>query len=229
MSAYPEGDMSGEGFWRLAWSYWLEDDTTKAIHWVDKASKELTLKNDPVHYRGAKYWAARWRLYPHRGEPEKLETKELEHAVDQLETLCREHPYSWYALLAAARLRELSPTRFAKLPTTAPPSASPDSWSIRLSTQRAEPVARALALYSLGLSREAQMELARLDQPLNAPEAAWLNTYRSVSGDWLGAHDALRSHLVRHPPEDIGEQTTAVLATAYPDRWWPEVQKAASS
>jgi soluble lytic murein transglycosylase-like protein len=111
------------------------------------------------------------------------------------------------------------------LPAATLPPPSPASWQHRAEFQADPTVKDALALYRLGLPREARLSLDP-PSPLQPAEAAWIANLRAGGGDWLGSHDALRQYLATHPAELLGEQGLAVLDVAYPDTWWAEVQTA---
>jgi len=222
---YPEGDMAGEAFWRLAWSHWLSGDTKEALAWTDRAAKELPLEADPVHHRAARYWSARWRLYPDREHPTQSNPDQRQEAIDRFKAICQDHPRSWYGILAAARLAVEAPDVAEMLPAAAPPPSPPEPWQHRAEFQEDPTVRDALALYRLGLPQEALLSLAP-PSPLQPAEAAWIANLRAGGGDWLGSHDALRQYLANRPAEHLGEQGLAVLDVAYPDTWWAEVQTA---
>ncbi len=225
VNRYPAGDMAGEAFWRLAWSHWLAGDTEKALAWTDRAVEELPLEADPVHHRAARYWSARWRLYPDREHPTQSNPDQRQEAIDRFAAICRDHPYSWYGVLAAARLAVEAPDVAKGLPTATLPLSPPAPWQHRVEFQADPSVKDALALYRLGLPQEALLSLDP-PAPLQPAEAAWMANLRAGGGDWLGSHDALRQYLASHPAEQLGEQGLAVLDVAYPDTWWAEVQTA---
>ena len=225
VNRYPTGDMAGEAFWRLAWSHWLAGDTEKALAWTDRAVEELPLEADPVHHRAARYWSARWRLYPDREHPTRSNPDQKQPAIDRFAAICRDHPYSWYGVLAAARLAVEAPDVAKALPAATLPPSSPAPWQHRVEFQSDPSVKDALALYRLGLPQEALLSLDP-PSPLQPAEAAWMANLRAGGGDWLRSHDALRQYLATHPAEHLGDQGLAVLDVAYPDTWWAEVQTA---
>lgn len=227
---YPDGDMAGEGFWRLAWNAYLGGDTAAAIGWVDQASETLSLTQDPVHYRAAKYWRWRWRLYSDREDPRALvdNPAQLEQAIEGLLTLCREHPASYYGLLAAARLQELAPERLAELPHPALGEA-PGAWQVRESFLDTPAASNALALARVGLVAEAVSELNQLSEAEMIPgEIGVFTDLMVASGQWLWAHDRLRRYLEVHPPETLEHNRSRLLTSAYMRRYEQEVQTACS-
>ena len=117
VAAYPDGDMAGETGWRLAWTHYLEGNTPQAIARVELMISTLPLTVDPVHAMAARYWAARWRVFPDVDAPNRPNADEIVRAegIRRFQELCRAHPTRFYALLAAARLAELDPPAFAGL------------------------------------------------------------------------------------------------------------------
>ncbi len=225
VEAYPDGDMAGEGFWRLAWNSYLGGDTRAAIEWVDQATSQLVLANDPVYYRAARYWRWRWRLYPDREQPSKIvedaETKER--AIQGLLELCRDHPASYYGLLASARLQELAPARLEEL-GHAGWGEAPGAWQVRESFLASPPANNALALARLGLLPEAITELNQLVEADMFPgEIGVFTDLMVASGQWLWAHDRLRTYLDGHPPETLEHNRARLLTSAYMRRYEKEV------
>jgi soluble lytic murein transglycosylase len=227
--AYPDGDMAGEGFWRLAWNSYLAGDTPAAVAWADQAVERLDLATDPVHYRAAKYWRWRWRLYPRLDDPSALveDPEQRDQAIEGLLALCRDHPASYYALLAAARLQELAPERLAALPHPALGEQAGAAWRVRQSFLEQPAASNALALARVGLVREAVVELEQLDESEMAPGEIGVFTDLMVdAGQWLWAHDRLRRYLNSHPPETLASDRGRLLSSAYMRRYEGEVQTA---
>jgi soluble lytic murein transglycosylase len=231
VEAYPRGDMAGEGFWRLAWNAYLEGDTADAIRWVDRAAETLHLTDDPVHYRAAKYWRWRWRLYPDRDDPSALvrNPAQVEQAILGLLALCQDHPGSYYALLAAARLQELAPERLAELPH--PSLGEPvGAWKVRQSFLETPAASNAMALARVGLLSEAVTELNQLVEAEMIPGEIGVFTDLMVASDqWLWAHDRLRRYLAEHPPETLEHNRARLLTSAYMRRYEAEVKGACAS
>ncbi len=231
VEAYPQGDMAGEGFWRLAWNSFLAGDTEAAVTWVDLASEALVLAHDPVYYRAARYWRWRWRLYPDRENPTQLvqdeETKER--AIQGLLALCQDHPISYYALLAAGRLQELAPERLEALGHPGW-GDDPGAWQVRESFLASPQASNALALARLGLLPEAVTELNQLVEAEMFPgEIGVFTDLMVASGQWLWAHDRLRRYLEKHPPETLEHNRAKLLTSAYMRRYEKEVKAACSS
>ena len=228
--SFPEGDLAGEGYWRLAWGAYLAGDTPGAIGWAEEAVANVPLHVDAVHVRAARYWAARWKAWPDLENPSTPVEDEqlLAEAADQLEDLCREAPFSYYGQLAAARLKLLDPARHAALQR--PEIQSGDSWQVREAFVQDPAVGAALQLFQLGLHKEAMSELDEVGLAAMSPtEAGLVIEQRWLVGDWLLAHDAYRSYLRSHPPELLGAQRDQVLLLAYPEKYWAEVQGATTT
>lgn len=231
VQAYPHGDMAGEGFWRLAWGAYLAGDTAASIRWVDQAAETLDIAADPVHFQAAKYWRWRWRLYPDRDNPRALvdNPAQREQAIEGLLALCRDHPYSYYALLAGGRLQELAPERLAGLPHPAL-GAAPGAWQVRQSFLDSSAASNALALARVGLVSEAVTELNQLVEAEMIPgEIGVFSDLMVASGQWLWAHDRLRRYLESHPPETLEHNRARLLTSAYMRRYEDEVRAACAS
>jgi tetratricopeptide (TPR) repeat protein len=139
VNRYPTGDMAGEAFWRLAWSHWLAGDTDKALAWTDRAVEELPLETDPIHHRAARYWSARWRLFPDRDHPTHANPDQRQEAIDRFRAICLDHPYSWYGILAAARLAVEAPDVAKALPAAPHPPLPPRPGGTGLPFRRIPP------------------------------------------------------------------------------------------
>lgn len=226
VTTYPEGDLAGEGVWRLAWTNWNEGDTDRAIEWTDYAVAKVPLDVSPGHVRGAMYWRARWKAYPDPADPNALNADGLAEAIELWAALCRDHPHSYYALLAAARLYEHAPER---LPA-AMEKSSTDGWVVREAFLQDPAASAGVQLMRLGLYRDALVEFQAAGYDNMTPsERALVTEQRWFAGDWLMAHDELRTWLRTHPPESLGPQRDDVLRVAYPETYWTEVQTATKS
>ncbi len=224
---YPKGDLAGEGFWRLAWSAYLAGDTEAAIRWAEKGVWEVPLTEDPTHVLAMRYWAARWRIYPAVDTPtlQSPDESSVKAGIDGLLALCREHPTSFYALLAAQRLQTLAPDRLGAITR---PTPGPAEGSLRVRTTfLVDPAVRAgLDLARLGLVQEALAELDGVPGASLAPGEAVLIGEVAAKADPILAHDRLHHFLLKHPPSTLGPDRDRVLRTAYPDLFWDEVQQA---
>lgn len=226
--AYKSGDLAPEVAWRLAWGAWLSGDVAEAIRWADKASAELKLESMPTDVLASRYWAGRWRVWSSRTDPSARtsDAAELEKGKALLAAVAAAAPWHYYGLLASSRLRLLDP---AAADALSRPAFDGDDrpWQVRDSFHQSAAVQAGLALYRIGLGRDALAELDPLgDNTLTGSEMAVVTLIQARSGDFIGSHDRLRSYLKTHPPDTLGPNTWKVMRVAYPENWWPEVQTA---
>jgi soluble lytic murein transglycosylase-like protein len=227
--AYPAGDLAPENAWRLAWGAWLAGDESDALRWADRARNEIAVARNPTEVLASVYWGARWRAWPSLAES-KARTKDparLAEATTQLEALARTAPWHWYGLMAAQRLRELSPERAASL--TRPRMDALDApWQVSTTWRHQPAVQDALGLVRVGLRAEALAELATLpDATLSGSEVAIACGIQTDAGRFLFAHDRLRNYLKSQTPDTLGPNAYKILRQAYPERYWDEVRAAA--
>ncbi len=225
----PDGDLAAEGFWRLAWTAYLSGDTSMAIRWAEQMVRTVDYSADPVHVSGAKYWAARWRLYPSFDNPTQLTTDPIkkQEGIELLVKLCTEHPTRFYSLLASSRLYELAPERAKAIPRPAPVGA-PGDWTVRQEFFDEPAVQRAAKLVRIGLAAEALNELESLDRDSLTPSEEALITSIEALRNPIAAHDHLHKYLLHHPPATLGPDRDRILKEAYPNRYWDLVQKVSS-
>lgn len=228
--AYPTGDLAGETAWRLAWATWLAGDSPGAVRWAERCRDEVPLASAPTEVLGCAYWAARWRAWPSRTEPAKKSTDpvELAAATEGLAALASAAPWHYYGAQAAARLAVLAPERAKAL--TRPPFDPDDApWQVSTAFATSPAGKNAAGLARVGLVEDAVVELASLDEAsLGGAEMAIRTGLTTRAGDFLLAHDQLRGWLKTHPPDTLGPNRWKVMRQAYPLRWWPEVQTAAT-
>jgi soluble lytic murein transglycosylase len=224
VDAYPEGDMAGEGFWRLAWAHYLAGRTDEAIDWAEQMVRNVPLSVDPIHVTAGKYWSARWRIYPDVAHPTATGPSDeaISAGIDGLAALCEDHPTSFYALLAANRLAEIAPEVLETLPALAPADPAP-TWSVRLDFLEHPATRRALALARLRLVEEALAELGLLGTALTPSETTIVTDIRALANRFH-AHDKLHKYLIHHPPSTLGPDRDRILTQAHPDMFWAEVQ-----
>lgn len=224
---YADGDLAAEAFWRLAWNHYLAGNTDKAIATVETMIWEVPLEHDPVHVLAGRYWSARWRLYPDVSDPRRLNDDSAARAqgLRLLAELCRDHPMSFYALLAAGRLYELDPDALAAIPRP-DFGRRDDTLSVRAAFLAEPAGANGLALAALGLTREALAEWDVFPQDSLTPSELALVTRVQGQIDPVVAHNRLHHFLLEHPPSTLGPDADAVLRQAYPDLYWDELSKA---
>ncbi|MSQ02399.1 MAG: lytic transglycosylase domain-containing protein [Myxococcales bacterium] len=228
MEAYPEGDLAGENGWRLAWGAWLAGDSVEAIRWADEVNARIPLGASTTDVLACGYWAARWRAWPKDNQlTSDVAARAL--ATDRFEALAKRAPWHYYGALATAQLTRLDPARAAAL-TRPTLDADTAPWQVPDRFIRGRAGQAMLALARVGLVREALAELATVpDAELDGSMAALRMSLETRAGDFLVGHDRLRSWLKTHPPDTLGPNAGKVLRVAYPDKWWPEVNKAAGS
>ena len=72
---YPNGDLLAEGYWRLAWSAYLQGAPKDALNGQNLRSPyfiendQAGYSSDPVHRLAQDYWHARQTLYPDVNNP----------------------------------------------------------------------------------------------------------------------------------------------------------------
>jgi len=224
VARYPDGDLAGEGFWRLAWGAYLEGDTESALSWVGRALEELPIKVDPVHYRAAMYWQARWQVWPDVTQPALSVTDPVAvaRAVEGFTRLVTDHPYSYYAQQAANRLRVLAPEVLEGLQR---PVVTDEPWNVRVDFLREPAVEQGFALWRLGLEQEAKASFDSVSRDLLEPNEVALLTSLRKERDFLHAHEALHHYLLT---VDINSmwQREKVLVEAYPLKYGTELEAA---
>lgn len=224
---YPAGDLAAETAWRLAWAKWLDRDVPEAVKWADACADGVALDTNPTDVLGCRYWAARWRAWPDPDHPAATNPDEAQvaDAVARFARLGDEADWHYYGILSVSRLAQLAPGRPS---FTRPPMDPVDApWQVRDRWLHSTPVQNAMGLVRLGLIADAMVEFAEWDDSdLTGAEMAIVTGAQTVGGDFLIAHDRLRSYLKTHPPASLGPNTWKVMRQAYPQVWWPEVQTA---
>jgi soluble lytic murein transglycosylase len=227
VTEYPDGDLAAEGFWRLAWNHYLQGNPRQAIQWAERMLEQVEENADPVHYNAARYWSARWRVYPNVKQPtvKNTDAAAVAEGIELWAAQVRERPTRFYSLLAASRLYELAPEKVRTLqrPT---PVGSPTRWNLREEYFGSREVQRAAALGRLGLAQEALAELKGRGEPreeMLPSEVAWETEFLAQS-DPITAHDKLHKYLLHRVPESLGEDRDRILMTAYPNTWWELIQ-----
>ncbi len=214
LEEYPEGDMSAEGAFELGWTLYLDGKGEEAEEAM-LALGELAVAVDPVHVTGGRYWAGRLALYPKVASPNTPHEAGREVAIERWASLVEEQPWSYYAVLAQARLLEEAPERAL---TERTHYEIPSTWTVRRELAEG-PAAQILALGLVDLAT------ASLPEDLDPVEQAWWYASRMAVGDGLEAHREMRRWVTVPATPDI--QAVQLLDTAYPDTWYAEVAKAA--
>ncbi len=227
LDEFPDGDTAAESTFRLAWSLYLEGRTDEARE-IARRLGALSIAVDPVHVDAGRYWDARWALYPDVDAPSTPNEAGRDEAIAGWRAILVERPFSFYAILSAARLAEEAPEILEELqvrPESRTPVERP--WEVRQTFFEHPGIQAGAALARLGLTQEARAEWDRFDEDLQPDEKAWLTELRILGGDWLFAHADLRGWIRDHPVGSLGAGERAVIRVAYPDRYWDEVQTAA--
>lgn len=227
---HPQGDLAPEIAWRLAWGAALAGDSAEALAWTARSTREVRLDASPTDAIAAWYWNARWTAWPDPADPTRRSTdpEALARAAAGFEKVVQRWPWHYYAILSAAHLKTLAPERLAAASRPAM-DRSDAPWMLPAAFLNRVEVQNAFGLVRVGLLGDAQVELAELDEAsLGGAEMAVVTGIQARAGDFLLAHDRLRSWLKTHPPEAIGPNAWKVMRQAYPQTWWPEVQAAAT-
>lgn len=166
---YPQGDMVLDGVFELALHRIERGDWAGAARVLERASAVIGERDFArgTEYSGReRYWRARaW-----------METGERQRGLEELATLVRELPLSYYMLHAYARLRELDPA--LALAARAKGVAASEQEPFRIEAQpalRTPAFARASELLRVGEIAQATREIDALGvaRPGTAPEIQW--------------------------------------------------------
>lgn len=229
LADFPGGDTVPEATMRLAWSHYLAGRPGAAVDTAERLGA-LDPGVDAWSVLGGRYWAARWMLFPDVTHPAEAEESGRADALAGWEHLLRTEPASFYAQLAYSRLKEEAPTRAAAFDVRQPLAGSFGPWRVRSSFFADPNVGWGVALARLGLVNEADRVWSALDLvSLPAEELAWIEELRTRQGAWLTAHKWLQQAFRIRSVGSFGERAPAVVAVAWPDRYWSEVQTVAEA
>ena len=220
---FPDGDLIGEGYWRLAWSSFQKGETATALEWAVEAQGVVPPENQMYHYFAFPYWEARWRIYPSWDNPsqENEDRAEVEKGIQQLKDLVTNHPTDFYALLASARLYELDrPWMEAQKRSRA---KKENGWHLDEPLASDPIVQRASQLISLGLLIPADEELHRIETSSITQKAIHNWVHREIN--WFIAHDELHKYSQQHPPHTWTENQGQFFAQIYPNSHWETLQE----
>lgn len=143
---YPKGGFADDAAWYLAFAHYLLGETARAERALDVYERASPRGNEDAALR-ALYWRA--RILARAGQ-----TRDAQRL---LEECARRSPFSYYALLARARLRELGQTPVDPPPPKRHPRPAP---------LRDPVVDRVRELTEAGLDVEAGLELGRAEPDL---------------------------------------------------------------
>ncbi len=223
---YPGGDMMLDGVFRLALRRIEKQDWSGAASVLDRAASVVGRLDSA---RGAdfsgreRYWRARaW-----------METGERERGLDELETLVRELPFSYYMLQAYTRLRELEPERAQRATEAGIAQSKEQPFSIEHPPELDTPgFLRAMELLRVGEIERGKREIEALDLAHRgtAPKILWgISLLYAKAGSADLSHRVARSLLTdwlqRWPAGDWKQAWTL----AYPRPYLQIVEREASA
>jgi len=216
---FPQGDMYEEAWWRLAWAHYRRGERSKALKVLRRARKAGVRGRD-YHNRGRLvYWQA--RILGQLGKRNK--------AIEAYRRVIRDEPLSYYAQLAANRLRA---THRRHLKGLVGRPGKPRTFSFRHRALFDTPrFGRGLALLSLGLGDWASDEFSDLGL-LDAKDTdmRWLAALLfERAGLPQYSHNIPRrriSGFQDHPPDRAHAHHWQV---AYPRPFTPQVRAAAKA
>ncbi len=219
VKTFPDGDLVGEGYWRLAWTSFLEGDTSKAIAWAQEAQKVVSASGHPYQYFAFPYWEARWKVYPSNTDHgvQNSDPNLVAEGIDQWKALVEHYPSEFYSLLAAAHLWELKPDWIAKQQWTAP-KATEATWTIPEELSQSAILTDTTQLAQLGMFKEAQARFA----PIRKESTTNFAMYAHLVGqdNWSMGHDLLHKYIQKNPPHTWTENQSALWLQSHPNQYW---------
>ena len=227
---FSEGDTVPEAAFRLAYTLFKRGEVAEAIAIADQLS-EMSSEVDEVHVWAGAYWAARWRSHPRPGGAVTNDADALLAAKERYAELCRRVPFSVYALMAHARLRELDAAYamsvLDELARPKPVDEAP-AWALPEALHHNEDARDAARLMRLGLAREALASWSRVPEAMVTPSVmGWWTSLRYAAGDWLMAHGRLHAWLRDHPVDTLGTVRDRLLYVAYPRQYGELIDQSA--
>lgn len=216
---FPEGDTVPEAAVRQAFALYERHRSSEAIVAADAAARLAVGGEDLA---AARYWAARLRMYPDARDPRRPvadEGRRLQ-AIQRWAALCEDMPWSFYAILAHSRLREVAPSVAEQL-NPRPKWDPADAWQVRRSFWEDPAVQEGVALARLGLVGDALALWSRAESAADTPdEVALIHALRLAAGDPVRAHKSIHAWLRSHPPGTLGDREQRVIRVGYPDMWY---------
>ncbi len=227
---FPDSTWGQEANWRLAWSYYLTKNTTRARQ---AFLNHLRRYPDSRHAAGALYWLA--NLAEEDGAPDVAQTLD--------KALVKRFGQSYYAVRARRRLAELSKKRFAdntaraaawsqvaalagQLPPLGPPPVSPCA-----PAQTTKELARFRTLAALSLDdlAEASLRAAVSDHPDQPELLLALSQFETGQGKIApGVLDAVRA-VKNYSEFEFNALPKQVWDLLYPRAYWDLVQSEAAA
>ncbi len=214
---FPSGDLVGEGYWRLAWTSFLEGNTSKAIAWAQEAQEVVPPSGHPYQYFAFPYWEARWKIYPSNSDHgvQNSDPKQVAEGIDLFKRLVSEHPSEFYSLLAAGHLWELAPQWMKKQQWDKP---SDTTWTIPKELAESPELLEATQLIQLGLFKESQRRI----ETVKKDSVTTFAMYARLVGqeNWSTGHDLLHKYVQKHPPHTWTDNQDALWMQAHPNQYW---------
>jgi soluble lytic murein transglycosylase len=219
-----EGDMGPEAAFRLAWSFYDSGDGDQAQALATELAK-LPASRDRFHVPAGAYWAGRWALYPDVKNPTARKDDGLPVAIEHWTRLCKQQPWSYYAVLAYARLVEEAPEVAAELAVRPEPVPTLETYPLRRELAEDPALIQAEALLAAGLIPQAIARWGETGiEDRTLLERAWWHRSRAAVGDEVASHEQLRVWLRENLPDVPSDEAVQLLRVAYPNLWWTEVQ-----
>lgn len=161
---YPDGDFRADGLFRLFWLERAQGKIEDGLRFLTQLELDYARDPDSTNRERALYWQGRTLAGLGREVG----------AVAAYERLLRDHPASYYAMLARGRLAKMSPALLQEIEAQlAEPPQAPEVLAIATTALEADPhFASALELLRLGLSKVAADELLRIDRAAVRERAA---------------------------------------------------------
>ena len=218
VTEFPEGDLVGEGFWRLAWTSFLQGDTPKAIEWADKAKATVPAEGHPYQYFAFHYWSARWKVYPSNTAhtTQNTDGSVVETGINEWKKLVTDNPTEFYTVLASARLWELAPDWMTEQKFETP--TIQNGWIIDSTLATSPELLRAQQLLHVGLIDEALSELAPIRK--QSPTTAAIYSYALSQVDMVTGHDLLHKYIQHHPPHTWDSNHYPIWYNTFPNHYW---------
>jgi len=176
----------------------------------------------------ARYWAARWALYPDVENPNRPEPTGRDEAVQRWVSLCEDVPWSAYAVLAWMRLSDEAPEQARRLAQRVPEApVFEHSWLV--GTEFRARSRDAIELARLGLMDEAHgaWKATVEEDRLSGDEYGWWLELRYANGEQVEAHAQARYWLRTHPWDVNRAHDEHLARLVYPRVFGEEVDRAA--